>query len=121
MSTHQTEHIFKARKHDVVQFLFRILVSAPTKLEELRFFKRDLESERDIVGDVGRSDREDLKRDRYPFFVNDDRKCLCADVGEHTPRHFLCFGQRDEGCGDRRCTGIDGFDPRFLYGTDHVI
>ncbi len=91
------------------------------EFDSFRFFERNLESEGDVVGDVGRSDGEDFEGDGDVVFVDDDGDGLGADVGEDTPGHALGFGERDKRGGDGCGTRVNHVDAGFFDGADEVI
>ena len=121
MRLDELEYVREPRGHDLLELLPRERAAGDgADLDLLGFFQRHLQSEGDVVGDVGRADGEDFERGRDAVLEDGDRDRLGADVGQNATGDFLRFRQSHETGGDRRGHDIFDFDAGFIDGLDEV-
>ena len=123
MLINEFEHIFETRNDNFVDFATRIHRPAkPSHLESLRILERYLEAKCEVVGDIGRTDREYFYRNRYALVIDDYGNGFSSDVREHAPLHLLVLGECDVGAGKWGSHAVDHLDVcRFCSRSESCL
>ncbi len=122
MSFNEFKDIRKASDYYFVKFFPRVLrFGKGFQLEALGLFKRNFESQRDIVGYVYAPYRKYFQGNRYVVFYHDDGNGFRADIRQDATGDFLRFGKTDEAGRERRGHYVQNFNSGLLHGFHEIV